>query len=97
VPVPEKPGDALLGFAAEVVGQFRREPEHRARETPAPKARAEAVYEEGRVRLVLERAIKLKRRFGLLVACSYLREHGWNFEAAHRILLKADARNREAG
>jgi len=97
VQLPAKPGDPLLGFAADVVGQFYSEPGHRARETPAPKAPTAALVEEGRVRLALERAIKLKRRFGLLVACSYLREQGWSFEAAHRILLQADARNLEAG
>jgi hypothetical protein len=52
---------------------------------------------EGHVRRAIERAIKLKRRFGLLVACSYLREQGWNFEAAHRILVQADPRKPEAG
>jgi hypothetical protein len=97
-PVAETPQrrEPLLEFAADVVGRFHSEAKPKASEAPAPKPRTAAVLEEGRVRLAIERAIKLKRRFGLLVACSYLREQGWNFELAHRILVQADPRKAEA-
>jgi hypothetical protein len=85
----------VLDFAADVVGKFHGRPKPRASETPAPKP--QAAREEGRVRMAIGRAIKLKRRFGLLVACSYLREQGWDFDAAHRILLQADPRKLDAG
>jgi hypothetical protein len=84
--------DAVLDFAADVVGKFHSQPKPKVSEGPAPKP--QGALEEGRVRMAIGRAIKLKRRFGLLVACSYLREQGWNFDAAHRILLQADPRRR---
>jgi hypothetical protein len=88
-PVADKAPPRVPGFdlAADVVGKFHRERQPKASEAPAKTT--QAVSEEGRVRRALERAMTIKRRFGLLVACSYLREQGWNFEAAHRILIAA--------
>lgn len=65
--------DAGLAAAAEVVNKHQR-----------------AVAEETNParRLAIERAMKLKRSLGLMVACSYLKEQGWSFEAAHRALLQ---------
>jgi hypothetical protein len=60
----------------------------------APEAKAPAKVPE--LRPAINRAMKIKRRFGLLVACSYLREQGWTFEAAHRTLQETLPRERQA-
>lgn len=71
--------DPALGLAAEVVGEHRQ---------------ATKPQKTGAERVVIERATKLKRTLGLMVACSYLKEQGWSFEAAHRALLQGAAQPR---
>ena len=80
---------SMLDIAADVVGTF-------APAAPAPAPKAKAAPKIADVRPAIERAMKIKQRFGLLVACSYLREQGWSFEAAHRILHETLPREREA-
>jgi hypothetical protein len=52
--------------------------------------------EVARKHSALERAMSIKKSFGLLVACSYLTAKGWSFEAAQLALLEFLPRNLEA-
>lgn len=81
---PETSSEAVLCPAAEVVGEHYREA---LAETATAFKRCSA-DKERQVRFTVERAKKIKKALGLLVACSYLREKGWSFEAAYRILHK---------
>jgi hypothetical protein len=76
--------DELRKLAAEIVARAHRNArDGQLRAAPATDVDAgEAIH----------RASKLKRHFGLLVACSYLRERGWTFEDAHRALLQGAPR-----
>lgn len=47
-------------------------------------------------RPALEQALRIKKSLGLMVACSYLRERGWTFEAAHEALLRKAVRKTPA-
>jgi hypothetical protein len=90
--------DELFAVAADVVGysrpragealQVREEPrERQVREEP----RERQVREEPRERQEqadIERARGIRRRLGTMAACSYLRDRGWSFEAAHQLLLQ---------
>jgi hypothetical protein len=44
----------------------------------------------------LERALKIRKSLGIVVASRYLKKRGWTFEAAHRILLATWPRKLEA-
>jgi hypothetical protein len=72
-----KEHDELRKLAAEIVARSQRNAQQRA--APA--------IQDVDARKTIHRASKLKRHFGLLVACSYLRERGWTFEDAYRTLL----------
>lgn len=72
----------LSDLAAEVVNTFKPAGPAEAGPAPAP-AKAPPVCPH------VARALKIKSRFGILVACSYLREKGWTFEEARRLLWEA--------
>lgn len=76
--------NAALALASEVIGKCLG-----ARATASDQDSAE---NEHKTRTMLDRAMKIREELGMLVACSYLREKGWSFEAAHRALL-ATGRN----
>lgn len=76
--------NTTLALASEVIGKSLG--------APAKASHHGNVDKEHKARATLDRAMKIKEEFGLLVACSYLREKGWSFEAAHRTLL-ATGRN----
>jgi hypothetical protein len=65
--------NALLAIAADVVANCRP-----SRAGEAPQARADA-----------QRARRIRRSLGMMAACSYLRDRGWSFDSAHRMLLEA--------
>jgi hypothetical protein len=73
--------DELRKLAADIVARYQRNARD-AEQCTVP-ATQERDAEEA-----IHRASKLRRHFGLLVACSYLRERGWTFEDAHRTLLQ---------
>lgn len=65
----------------------------------APPARATTDASDAKQRgtqEALKRALTLRKELGLLVACSYLKEHGWTFEAAHEVLNRICPAKREA-
>jgi hypothetical protein len=95
---------ALLNPSAEVslsgaAGIAQRQPTRQDKKPKAspiapstPRDGAERILglaaEVARKHAELERAIDIKKSCGLLVACSYLREKGWSFEAAHLGVLE---------
>jgi hypothetical protein len=62
----------------------------RRQESPAP------MEAERRISPHLERALKIRRSLGMVVASRYLKKRGWTFEAAHRVLLATWPRKLEA-
>jgi hypothetical protein len=78
--VPETWSEAVRTFAAEVVGK------HYPDAPAQPVTAVEPSGAEKERHSAAKRAMKIKKALGLLVACSYLREKGWSFEAAHRFL-----------
>jgi hypothetical protein len=77
--------DELRKLAADIVARYQRN----ARDAEQCTVPATREVDAGEA---IHRASKLKRHFGLLVACSYLRERGWTFEDAHRTLLQGEPR-----
>jgi hypothetical protein len=86
-PAARKPqaSASMLDIAADVIGTFKSAAAAPAATPKAPEGSR-----------TVERALKIKQRFGLLVACSYLREQGWTFDAARGILLQALPKKPEA-
>src|SRR5688572_28455178 len=66
--------DRTLRLAAEVIGKY------------LPGNPGETPKTTKALHPTLKRALKIRRALGLIVACSYLRERGWSFEAAHQAL-----------
>jgi hypothetical protein len=81
------PCDPALRLAAQVI----------AKHVGAAPAPAKPSAQDRERRATLERAIKIKKGLGLMVACSYLKERGWSFEAAHQALLETAPRKVESG
>jgi hypothetical protein len=71
----------ISDLAAEVVNTFKGDPGP-ADAGPVPSKEVQTAAHH------LERAMKIRSRFGMLVACSYLREKGWSFEEARRFLYE---------
>jgi hypothetical protein len=88
-PAPARPAAHLSDLAAEVVNNFKPAAPGPAKAEPAPAA-AKAPRDDSHI----DRALKIKSRFGMLVACSYLREKGWTLEEARRLLWEAAGKER---